>query len=224
MAHSSPLGYAVTVAVCVNCGAIKFGAFNYCDGCNFRPQTETDLAYSLALTDHYFAIDVLNQISADMSAGAPRPRLSPEQEEKFREAARVFLKRFGGLAASTPINKPSPDTKTAQPPSPPILGIRIHPSGSDRVTDGELVRGLTQNTPRSCRKAQDVIVAASRFLKGPSVFRSHRSLTQKLQKEIYELEKALLEEGYENAVRQAPVELLFFISKSILRCFPKLAA
>ena len=84
----------MTVAVCVNCGAIKHGAFDPCDKCHVCPENEADLAYSLALTDHYFSIDVLNQISKDMRDGKPRPSLPRDQEEKFREAARESLKTF----------------------------------------------------------------------------------------------------------------------------------
>ena len=78
----------MTEAICVRCGSVKHGAFGYCQPCGFRPETEIDLAYSLALTDHYFAIDTLNQISADMQSGKPRPSLPKDQEDKFREAAR----------------------------------------------------------------------------------------------------------------------------------------
>ena len=85
----------MTVAVCVRCGAIKHGAFNYCKACGMRPETETDAAYSLALTDHYFSAAVLNKISTDMLSGKPRPHLSTEQEQHFHEAARVYLDKFG---------------------------------------------------------------------------------------------------------------------------------
>ena len=82
----------MTVAVCVQCGAIKHGAFTPCAECGFDPDTELDAAYSLALTDHYFSRDVLDQISSSIRSGRPRPSLPPDQEDRFREAARPFLK------------------------------------------------------------------------------------------------------------------------------------
>jgi hypothetical protein len=78
----------------------------------------------------------------------------------------------------------------------PDDGIRIHPSGQGRVTDWELARRLRQITPGSFRKAQDVLVAAKRHVAGPAFFRSKRSLIQRLQMEIYELESALRRENY----------------------------
>ena len=65
----------MTVAVCVKCGSIKHGALNDCRACGFRPETEIHLAYSLALTDHYFSLHVLREISGEMKRGAPRPSL-----------------------------------------------------------------------------------------------------------------------------------------------------
>jgi hypothetical protein len=96
----------VTVAVCVKCGSIKHGAFNHCRVCRVRPETETDLAYSLALTDHYFSVDVLNQISADMKRGKPRPSFPKEQEDHFREAARMHVEKFGEMLDLPPPTDP----------------------------------------------------------------------------------------------------------------------
>ena len=87
----------MTVAVCVHCGSMKFGAFTYCDACGVRPTAEVDIAYSLALTDHYFSTEVLNEISDAMRSGSPRPSLPKDQEDKFCEAARMHLKGFGGM-------------------------------------------------------------------------------------------------------------------------------
>jgi hypothetical protein len=72
----------MTIAVCVNCGFIKHGA---CGACGSFPESETELAYSLALTDHYFSAETLQEISAAMLAGGPRPQLPPEQEQQFRQ-------------------------------------------------------------------------------------------------------------------------------------------
>ncbi len=79
-----------------------------------KPLDEVDLAYSLALTDHYFAPTVLRQISSDMLAGKPRPQLSPEQELQFREAARAAAPMFLGRAekAERSNNKPQHRVRT----------------------------------------------------------------------------------------------------------------
>jgi hypothetical protein len=81
----------MTMAVCVKCGSIKYGAFNHCQECGLRRETEIDLAYSFALTDHHFSVDVLRQISSDMKRGAPRPSLPPQQEDYMRGAARSLI-------------------------------------------------------------------------------------------------------------------------------------
>lgn len=87
----------MTVAVCVKCGAIKHGAFNPCNSCGSHPEAEIDLAYSLALTDHYFSADVLEQISAAMLEGKPRPSLPPEQEDFFLKILRDNPKMLRGI-------------------------------------------------------------------------------------------------------------------------------
>ena len=84
----------MTKAVCVECGHIKFGSFTECGECGFLPASEIDLAYSLALTDHYFDQKTLQKISKNMRAGKPRPHLPADQEDKFLRAVRdeKFLK------------------------------------------------------------------------------------------------------------------------------------
>jgi hypothetical protein len=57
------------VAACVKCGAIKPGAFSTCEVCAIRPETEIDLAYSLALTEHHFQVDAVRKISVPFLAG-----------------------------------------------------------------------------------------------------------------------------------------------------------
>lgn len=73
----------MTTAVCVSCGSLKWGAFNPCSECSFRPSSDIDLAYSLALTDHYFDTEVLEQIGESIKNGDPRPSLPTEQEDHF---------------------------------------------------------------------------------------------------------------------------------------------
>jgi hypothetical protein len=51
----------MTIAVCLGCGSLKFGAFNPCKKCSSRPTSDIDLAYSMALTDHYLSIEILGE-------------------------------------------------------------------------------------------------------------------------------------------------------------------
>ena len=83
------------MAVCVHCGFIKHGA---CGSCGSLPESETGLAYSLALTDHYFSAETLQGISAAMLAGAPHPTLPPEQEQHFRQMITADDKLMRALA------------------------------------------------------------------------------------------------------------------------------
>jgi hypothetical protein len=52
-------------------------------------------AYSLALTDHYFAVDILEQISASMLGGKPRPALPQDQEKFLRGMVKGVAGKFG---------------------------------------------------------------------------------------------------------------------------------
>jgi hypothetical protein len=78
----------MTIALCVNCGSLKFGSFVSCNDCGFVPESEIDMAYSLAISDHYFKKEVLDQISEAMKNGHPRPSLPPDQEEVFLRTVR----------------------------------------------------------------------------------------------------------------------------------------
>jgi hypothetical protein len=50
---------------------MKWGAFNPCEKCGARPHNDDDLALSLALSDHYFDKDRLEQIGGDIAKGKP---------------------------------------------------------------------------------------------------------------------------------------------------------
>ena len=53
----------MTQAVCMKCGARKFGAYNECPQCGYEPSGEVELAESLALTGHYLSPKGLNFMS-----------------------------------------------------------------------------------------------------------------------------------------------------------------
>lgn len=67
----------MTTAVCFRCGKLKFGAFCPCE-CGAMPQTEDELAISLAMTDHYFDEPTLLQIGAAVKMNGAPPALDPE--------------------------------------------------------------------------------------------------------------------------------------------------
>ena len=91
----------MTLAICVKCGSFKHGAFNTCRECSYCPitddHTDVDLAYSLAFTDHYFTKERLQQISASMKSGLPRPELPTDQEQEVLQAIKdpQFRKSIG---------------------------------------------------------------------------------------------------------------------------------
>jgi hypothetical protein len=90
----------MTVAICVECGAFKHGAFNRCDSCGFRPVDDYDMAYSLALSDHYFALETLRQIGSAIPRSG-RPSLPPEQEKQMLATIRdPNLQRILGLGGT----------------------------------------------------------------------------------------------------------------------------
>jgi hypothetical protein len=61
----------MTAAVCLKCGAMKFGAFNPCPSCRFVPKETDDLARHLLASDHYFKKANLEAMGAHIKAGKP---------------------------------------------------------------------------------------------------------------------------------------------------------
>lgn len=83
----------MTVAVCYKCGAIKHGALVLCPECLGHPETEDDMALSLAMTDHYFDLPTLERMGEAVREGEP-PRLDPATH-----AGIVAMIRQCGMAA-----------------------------------------------------------------------------------------------------------------------------
>lgn len=89
----------MTMAVCFNCGVIKFGAFVPCPECHGVPQTEDELVLALAMTDHYFDQPTLEQMGAAVRDGHP-PHLAPPTRAMLLEALHSnpsILKMLTGL-------------------------------------------------------------------------------------------------------------------------------
>lgn len=91
----------MTSAICLGCGGLKLGSFIACPDCGFVPSSDIDLAYSMALSDHYFDKATLTQISDSMKSGNRRPSLPKEQEEEFLKAVKSpYFQRIMGFAAT----------------------------------------------------------------------------------------------------------------------------
>jgi hypothetical protein len=101
-----------------------------------------------------------------------------------------------------------------------VMSIRIHQVGQGRSIDHQLASRLEELTPRSSRKAQDLLVAAKRYIAGPGFLRSRRSLIQNLQKEIYALKEALLEEEYAVQLKSSSAELIFSYLSEFSDAYP----
>ena len=61
------------MAVCIRCGAQKFGAFRPCVRCGFVPETVVDKAKSIMLSDHHFPPEHLDKFKSTIEAGGQIP-------------------------------------------------------------------------------------------------------------------------------------------------------
>ena len=96
----------MTIAICIKCGAEKFGAFVSCKACGFRPTSDEELAKSLMVTDRYFPVDTLRNIGKDLSAGGD-VQFSPENIAALVDTIhKDGLRRMIGLEAAKPRKKP----------------------------------------------------------------------------------------------------------------------
>lgn len=63
----------MTIAICIACGAEKFGAFVCCPRCGYEPQTTIDKAKSLMLSDRNLSTGQLHDCKALIEAGKEVP-------------------------------------------------------------------------------------------------------------------------------------------------------
>lgn len=75
----------MTRAVCVLCGAPKFGALVTCQSCGQRPTDPEDLILSMALTDHLVDAETLESAAQSIQAGL-RPVLDEESRSMIARA------------------------------------------------------------------------------------------------------------------------------------------
>jgi hypothetical protein len=102
------------MAVCFQCGSIKFGAFVPCPQCAAWPQTEDELALSLAMTDHYFDMPTLEQMGASVRDGKP-PHLDEHSHARLVQQIRDtgLLAQLQGMFKDKEASQGPPD---ATPP------------------------------------------------------------------------------------------------------------
>lgn len=63
----------MTIAICVRCGAQKFGAFVPCGRCTYEPQTVLDKAKSIMLSDHNSPPEELAKFQSTIESGGEIP-------------------------------------------------------------------------------------------------------------------------------------------------------
>jgi ribosomal protein L40E len=61
----------VTIAICIQCGTRKFGAFSPCAKCGFTPTASAEQAKSVLLSDHHHTRDELDQLGRTIQSGHP---------------------------------------------------------------------------------------------------------------------------------------------------------
>lgn len=59
----------MTTAVCLKCGAMKFGAWIGCPECHFEPDDDESMTKHLLVTDHHYSLEELTQIAERVKSG-----------------------------------------------------------------------------------------------------------------------------------------------------------
>src|SRR5262245_13521738 len=83
-------GAPVTVAVCLECGRMKAGAWTPCPACNYQPAGAEELAKALMVSDSCVAPDKLQEFVARRQQGEPW-NFSPELVEMFKARVAAIL-------------------------------------------------------------------------------------------------------------------------------------
>jgi hypothetical protein len=90
----------MTIAICLECGRMKAGAWTPCLACGYQPTGPEDLAKSLMLSDNCIATDKLEEFSARRQQGEPW-NFNPELVDQFKA-------RVAALIPMTPEGHPGP--------------------------------------------------------------------------------------------------------------------
>jgi hypothetical protein len=81
----------MTAAVCLQCGATKFGALVRCRSCGYEPKEEDDKAKSVLLSDHYLSAADLANISERIKGGQG-VTFDPTSVQKLIEGIQIVEK------------------------------------------------------------------------------------------------------------------------------------
>jgi hypothetical protein len=103
----------MTIAICIKCGAEKFGAFSPCE-CGFTPTSKAEMAESMFLSDHNYTHSELRVIGNAIKSGevitvdpvviAEMARSIDEEEEEIDKDFSEFL--YAPLPERKPLRKP----------------------------------------------------------------------------------------------------------------------
>ncbi|MFZ2169760.1 MAG: hypothetical protein WAW61_09005 [Methylococcaceae bacterium] len=99
--------------------------------------------------------------------------------------------------------------------------IFIHPVGT-RSTDIDGIKVLALRAPVSVRKAQDVLVAANKYIKKSGLFSTEESRLHKFKHECGELMRALEFDGLINSELNDELKMFQFVlfMNSFSDCYP----
>src|SRR5690606_30635247 len=75
-------GDHMTQAECLNCDELKFGSFTDGEICHRIPENDEDKAFSIALSDHYFSLEQLNEIGNKIKNGE-NVKLNDADKQRF---------------------------------------------------------------------------------------------------------------------------------------------
>jgi hypothetical protein len=124
-------------AICFKCGAEKTSAWIGCKSCSVCPQTNSELAVSLALSDQLSSnaqlIQYTHEIVNHLNLSMPRETLAQALELLKSPALRTTLAQVqaSGTTATSPISPPKANTPAQPPPPAPV-----NPTDTVRIVKG----------------------------------------------------------------------------------------
>lgn len=113
----------MTHAICVRCGAMKFGCLLPCKSCGELPRTRRQIAYSYLFSDHCHDVETLRGWSEDaVLRGIALPGVGAAKEEAlvaaYAKGIALPLMREDAPDMLDPLDAPPPDTSPdGAPPS-----------------------------------------------------------------------------------------------------------
>lgn len=88
----------MTLAICMKCGARKFGAIVPCASCHFQPRTDEEFALSILFSDNHIKPETLESVAADIAAlGGPIPVPDEVLHNMIKTVRRSNLRQMTGI-------------------------------------------------------------------------------------------------------------------------------